>query len=187
LFKFTDYVNGGIIELLLFSRVGSVSPQSKYYSLFEYLRQQPDMTPLELSFAEVETILGYPLPATAGSTRAWWANSPSAQGRAWQEAGWLVDDVDFAGKVVVFRPARITYRLTPIRKSRGWSGEQVKSLREFAGWSQQELADRLAVRQQTISDWEVGHHLARRSMSKLLQMIAEEVGFPYETGSISPD
>jgi DNA-binding XRE family transcriptional regulator len=160
-----------------------MSPQSKYYALREYLRQQPDAVPLELSFAEIEVILGRPLPATAQVTRAWWANSQTAQGRAWQEAGWLVDDVNFAAKLVVFRPARITYRITPIRKSKGWSGEQIKSLREHAGWSQQELANRLQVRQQTISDWEMGHHVARRSMNRLLQMVAEEIDFPYQTDS----
>lgn len=158
-----------------------MSPKSKYYPLFEYLRQQPDSGLLELSFAEIETILGKPLPPTAQTTRAWWANSKTSHGQSWQEAGWLIDDVDFAGQLVIFRPARITYRITPTRKSQSWSGDQIKALREFAGWSQQELADRLAVRQQTISDWEVGHHTARRSMGKLLQMIAEEVGFPYET------
>lgn len=164
-----------------------MSPQSKYYPLFEYLKQQPDTVPLELSFAEVEAKLGRPLPPTALSTRAWWANSRSAQARSWQEADWLVDDVDFEQKIVVFRPARISYRVTPIRKFKGWTGQQIKTLREFAGWSQQELADRLAVRQQTISDWEVGNHVARRSMSKLLQMIAEEIGFPYQTDSPGPD
>lgn len=162
-------------------------PQSKYYPLFEYLRRQPDTVPLELSFAEVEAILGYPLPPTASLTRAWWANSKTTQGRAWQEAGWLVDYPHLEDKVVTFRPARITYRITPIRKSRGWTGEQIKSLREFTGWSQQELADRLQVRQQTISDWEVGHHTARRSVSKLLQMIAEEVGFRYQADSPKTD
>lgn len=160
-----------------------MGPQSKYFPLFEYLHQQADTVLLELSFAEIEALIGQPLPSTATLTRAWWANSRTAQGRVWQDAGWLVDNVDFEQKVVVFRPARITYRVTPIRKFKGWTGEQIKTLREFTGWSQQELADRLAVRQQTISDWEVGHHTARRSMSKLLQMIAEEVGFPYQTNS----
>ncbi len=160
----------------------NMSPKSKYYPLFKYLKQQPDSGLVELSFVEVEELTGHKLPASAQITRAWWANGKTSQGRAWQDAGWLVDDVDFANQYVVFRPARITYRVSPIRKSVGWSGEQVKSLREFAGWSQQELAHRLAVRQQTVSDWEVGNHAARRSMSKLLQMIAEEVGFPYETG-----
>jgi DNA-binding XRE family transcriptional regulator len=164
-----------------------MSPQSKYYPLFEYLQQQPDTVPLELSFAEIEQVIGQALPATALATRAWWANSRAAQARAWQEAGWLVDDVDFKEQIVTFRPARITYRVTPVRKSQGWTREQIKSLRSFAGWSQQELADRLQVRQQTISDWEVGHHTARRAMSRLLQMIAEEVGFPYQAGPKTED
>lgn len=155
-------------------------PNSKYYPLFKYLKAQPDTGLLELSFAEIEEILGKKLPPSALVTRAWWANSQTAQGRSWQEARWLVDDVDFKDKFVVFRPARITYRVSPVRKSVGWTGQQIKALREFAGWSQQELADRLAVRQQTVSDWEVGHHSARRSMSKLFQMVAEEVGFPYK-------
>jgi len=158
-----------------------LSTKSKYYSLYEYLEAQPDTGLLELGFDEIEEILGQPLPSSAYATRAWWANSQTTQGKAWQEAGWLVDYPDFDNKVVIFRPARISYRLTPIRKSAGWTGEQVKALRDFAGWSQQELADRLAVRQQTISDWEVGNHAARRSTSKMLQMIAEEIGFPYQT------
>lgn len=160
-----------------------MAARSKYDPLLKYLEEQPDSELLELSFEEIEAILDASLPGSARSMRAWWANTGTAQGRAWQKAGWLVDDVDFQNQLVVFRPARITYRVSPVRKSQGWSGEQVKALREFAGWSQQELADRLAVRQQTISDWEVGQHTARRSVSKLLQMIAEEVGFPYQTGS----
>ena len=155
----------------------------KYDPLYEYLNAQSDTGLIELSFAEIEEILGQKLPASAQSTRAWWANAKTTQGEAWQRADWLVDDVDFEKAVVVFRPSRITYRVTPVRKSAGWSGEQVRALREFAGWSQQELANRLAVRQQTISDWEVGNHLARRSMNRLFQMIAEEVGYPYQTRS----
>ncbi len=158
-----------------------MSPKSKYYPLYEYLKQQPDSGLLELGFDEVEEIIGKKLPASALITRAWWANSQTIQGLSWQDARWLVDDVDFKNQAVIFRPDRITYRVSPIRKSVGWSGEQVKALREFAGWSQQELARKLEVRQQTISDWEVGNHTSRRSMSKLLQMVAKEVGFPYET------
>ena len=64
-----------------------MSPKSKYYPLFEYLNEQPDSGLLELSFAEIEEILGYPLPATASKTRAWWANSQTSHGKTWQEAG----------------------------------------------------------------------------------------------------
>jgi DNA-binding transcriptional regulator YiaG len=156
-----------------------MSPQSKYFPLYAYLRQQPDEGLLELSFEEIEEILDKPLPASAHTTRAWWANSRTSHSRTWQEAGWLIDDVDFENKTVTFRPERISYRLTPVRKPQSWSGAQVKALREFAGWSQQELADRMAVRQQTISDWETGQHIARRSMGRLLELIAREIDFPY--------
>ena len=158
-----------------------ISRSSKYYPLYRYLKQQPAGGILKLSFEKIEKIVGEPLPASAHATRAWWANSQTTQGRAWQEAGWLVDYPDFENKEVIFRPEHITYRVTPIRRAEGWSGEQVKALRAYAGWSQQELADKLAVRQQTISDWEVGNHAARRSTSKLLELIAKEVGFPYQT------
>jgi DNA-binding XRE family transcriptional regulator len=160
-----------------------MASKSKYEPLSEYLQQQPDSQLLELSFEEIETILKAALPASAATTRAWWANSGTRQGQAWQGAGWLVDDVDFENRLVIFRPARITYRVSPVRKSQSWSGEQIKALREFAGWSQQELASQLAVRQQTVSDWEIGQHTARRSMGKLLELIAREVGFPYKTGA----
>jgi DNA-binding XRE family transcriptional regulator len=158
-------------------------PKSKYYPLFEYLQQQPDSELLELSFAEVEAVLSQPLPPSAHTTRAWWANGQTTQAYSWQEAGWLVDDVDFEEKYVVFRPARITYRVSPVRKAQGWTGEQIKALREFAGWTQQELANRLSVRQQTVSDWELGLHTSHRSTGKLLQMIAEDIGYPYRADS----
>ncbi len=95
------------------------------------------------------------------------------------EAGWLVDAVDIDAARIVFRPERITYRITPRRRRPGWSGERVKALREFAGWSQQDLADQLGMRQQTVSDWETGRYGPRRSSSVLLEFIAERVGFPY--------
>ena len=55
----------------------------------------------------------------------------------------------------------------------------MKALREFANWSQQELADQLGMRQQTISEWETGKYSPRRSTGVLLEFIAEKVGFPY--------
>jgi DNA-binding XRE family transcriptional regulator len=155
---------------------------SKYYPLYEYLSPLPQDEPTRLTFDQVEAIIGASLPASARASRAWWANSTTPQGRAWMEAGWLVDAVDIEGAWVVFRPARITYRITPRRRRRGWSGEQVKALREFANWSQQELADQLGMRQQTISEWETGKYLPRRSTSVLLEFIAERVGYPYRTG-----
>jgi DNA-binding XRE family transcriptional regulator len=158
-----------------------MKPKTKYYPLYNYLQPLPQDAPVRLTFEEIGSTLGISLPSSARTSRAWWANSPTPQGKVWLEAGWLVDAVDIEQAWVVFRPARITYRITPRRRRTGWSGEQVKALREFAGWSQQELADRLGMRQQTVSEWETGQYGPRRSSSVLLEFIAERVGFPYHT------
>jgi putative transcriptional regulator len=60
-----------------------------------------------------------------------------------------------------------------------WDAESIKALREHMGLSQQELADELQVRQQTISEWETGMYTPRRSTSRYLSMVAEGAGFAY--------
>jgi DNA-binding XRE family transcriptional regulator len=157
-----------------------MKPGTKYYALYEYLRPLGQDEPITLTFDQIEAIIGAALPRSARASRAWWANSATPQGQAWLDAGWLVDAVDLGEAWVVFRPARITYRVTPRRRrAGGWSGVQVKALREFADWSQQELADQLGMRQQTVSEWETGKYTPRRSTGVLLEFIAERVGFGY--------
>jgi DNA-binding transcriptional regulator YiaG len=55
----------------------------------------------------------------------------------------------------------------------------VKALRHHLSLSQAELADKLGMRQQTISDWETNVYTPRRSTSKYLSLIAEQAGFTY--------
>jgi DNA-binding transcriptional regulator YiaG len=61
-----------------------------------------------------------------------------------------------------------------------WNAEKVKALREYLGFTQAQFADELGVRQQTISEWEVGVYQPRRSTSKYLGLIAERAGFTYK-------
>ena len=61
-----------------------------------------------------------------------------------------------------------------------WDAEKIKALREHLGMTQQQLAEELGVRQQTISEWEVGMYQPRRSTSKYLALIAERAGFAYK-------
>lgn len=61
-----------------------------------------------------------------------------------------------------------------------WDAEQIKALRDHLGLTQQQLAEELGVRQQTISEWEVGVYTPRRSTSKYLSLIAERAGFTYK-------
>lgn len=62
-----------------------------------------------------------------------------------------------------------------------WNPERIKALREHLGMTQQQMADELGVRQQTISEWEVGLYIPRRATQKYLSLIAERVGFNYTT------
>jgi hypothetical protein len=56
------------------------------------------------SFAELEEVLGFPLPKTARTGKTWWkTDAAAAHARAWTEAGWEVTDVDQAKGLVTFR------------------------------------------------------------------------------------
>jgi hypothetical protein len=60
------------------------------------------------SFAEIEKIIGEPLPNSARRYRAWWANESQTghvQALGWMTIGWRVAEVDFGNECVVFRRA----------------------------------------------------------------------------------
>lgn len=55
------------------------------------------------SFAELEAMLGFPLPKMARTSRAWWSNEgDKSHHRAWLDHGWSAE-ADRAGETVVFR------------------------------------------------------------------------------------
>ena len=60
----------------------------------------------ELSFGEIERILGFNLPPSAHEHSAWWSNERDShvQARAWMDAGWQVWHVRRSEKKVYFRP-----------------------------------------------------------------------------------
>ena len=58
---------------------------SKYHPLRDYLREQTSPL-LELTFMEIEQIIGKPLPPSAYASR-WWISGPNCrQNPLWQEA-----------------------------------------------------------------------------------------------------
>jgi DNA-binding transcriptional regulator YiaG len=63
-----------------------------------------------------------------------------------------------------------------------WDAKRIRALREHMGMTQQQMADELEVRQQTISEWETGIHRPHRSTQKTLSMVAERAGFAYQVG-----
>lgn len=58
-----------------------------------------------------------------------------------------------------------------------WDAGRVRALRRHLGASQQELADRIGTRQQTISEWETASSRPRRMSQRLLTLVADEAGF----------
>lgn len=73
----------------------------------------------------------------------------------------------------------ITCRLDAVKKRAEWNWERVCSLRKHMGLTQQELAEELGTRQQTISEWELGKYAPRGASAKLLGIVAERAGFKY--------
>ncbi len=75
------------------------------------------------------------------------------------------------------------YPAPPKRQQHGmvWDAQRIRALRAFLGLTQQQMADELAVRQQTISEWETGIHRPHRSTHKTLTLVAERAGFVYQS------
>ncbi|MDT8322447.1 MAG: hypothetical protein RQ826_18190, partial [Xanthomonadales bacterium] len=75
---------------------GSRNMSRKYAPLEEYLRAA-DKPEISLTFQEIESILGQPLPQSARDHRPWWSNprgsNALSQQSAWLDAGYHVESV----------------------------------------------------------------------------------------------
>ena len=69
------------------------------------------------------------------------------------------------------------------KKTTSWDSQQIYALRKHLGLTQQEMADRLGIRQQTISEWETGMYEPRGTSTTLLSLIAERSNFKYDAHS----
>ena len=65
------------------------------------------------------------------------------------------------------------------RRKPAWDAQGVRALRQHLGLSQQELAQELNVRQQTVSEWETGQYRPRGASERLLTWVAERAEFVY--------
>jgi len=68
----------------------------------------------------------------------------------------------------------------------GWDAGRVRALRKYLGLSQQEMAQEMGIRQQTVSEWETGAYAPRGASVRLLSMVAEQRRF-YEVQDGSKD
>jgi hypothetical protein len=78
----------------------------KYTPLEQHLKAIPaSQKEVTLSFQQIEGILEDKLPASAYEDRRWWDHEKEGNhvnARAWANAGWQVDTVNFEGKWVRF-------------------------------------------------------------------------------------
>lgn len=78
--------------------------------LLTYLAQQPDPK-VSLTFAEIESVIGRPLPPSAKEYSAWWANEMASDPKrehahSWLDAGFQAS-ADFRRKRVTFLKSRL--------------------------------------------------------------------------------
>jgi DNA-binding transcriptional regulator YiaG len=73
------------------------------------------------------------------------------------------------------------------RQRPAWDAAGVHALRRHLGLTQQELADELGTRQQTISEWERGLYRPRGASARLLTLVAERASFSYQTKAAEGD
>lgn len=78
----------------------------KYLPLDEWFRARPSTeNQFELTFDQVEAILGAPLPKSATKLTTWWTNvHPKIQSHrtAWLNHGWKVEAFDLQARRVKF-------------------------------------------------------------------------------------
>jgi DNA-binding transcriptional regulator YiaG len=60
-----------------------------------------------------------------------------------------------------------------------WDARGVHALRDHLSLTQEQMAEELGTRQQTISEWETGQYQPRGASARLLTLIAERAGFAY--------
>ncbi len=161
--------------------IPSMKAGSKYSPLYEALIRtgQEEVT---FTMAEIETLLGAPLPSTAHNDRAWWSNrnSGAVQASAWMSAGYNVANADLDNRRITFQKPVFKYEIRRAGDTILWNADMVRALRHHMSASQGELAEELGVRQQTISEWEKELYTPKKAMSKLLGFVAERAGFKYE-------
>lgn len=69
-----------------------------------------------------------------------------------------------------------------VKEGKDWDADRIKALRKHLKLTQAALAEELGTRQQTVSEWEVGLHVAKGASTKMLSIVAERSRFKYNAG-----
>ena len=103
--------------------------QGKYQKLFDHLCGLKS-SEWRTTFNEIESIVGFKLPASARRYRPWWANQSGrdhSHALAWGAAGWETSEVNMeAGTLVLRRKAEVGARnpvldmVWPVHSAGAW-------------------------------------------------------------------
>ena len=104
--------------------------RGKYQRLYTHLCRL-ETPQWRTTFREIESIIGFELPASARLHRPWWANQGSGSGHsqalAWTVAGWETADVDMDAETLSLRrkPQEAVHRLDldqawPVHRAGVW-------------------------------------------------------------------
>ena len=107
-----------------------MAARGKYQRLYAYLCDLA-IQERRASFREIESILGFDLPASARLHRPWWSNPRGGNGHshalAWSAAGWETAEVDLDAETLLLRrkPPEAVRRLTldeawPVHSAEAW-------------------------------------------------------------------
>ena len=83
-----------------------IASRTKYHRLYRHLCNLP-LREWRTTFREIESIIGFDLPASARIHRPWWANQRGSNGHsqalAWSVAGWETAEVDMDAETLLLR------------------------------------------------------------------------------------
>ena len=83
-----------------------IAARSKYQRLYTHLCGLAAQE-WRTSFSEIESLLGFALPASARLHRPWWSNQPAGNGHSqalsWSAAGWETAEVDMEAETLLLQ------------------------------------------------------------------------------------
>ncbi len=95
-----------------------------YEPLGRYLKRNA-ASRIPMTFREVEGVIGRKLPASAYRHRPWWANEERghSHAKAWLQAGYATEQVDMAGRKLVFVRSRAPARSSSAQEAKPEHGK----------------------------------------------------------------
>ena len=112
------------------SKYRAMANRGKYQRLYAHLCSLTTQR-WRTSFEDIESVIGFELPASARLHRPWWSNQTSGNGHsqalAWTAAGWETAEVDMEAETLLLRrrPSETGRRLSldevwPVHSTGAW-------------------------------------------------------------------